>query len=374
MTVQLPPSAPPGLAQTLAEAALQRQSFLLAPAREGTAASESSAPTAAGTPANTPANLPPGSVANAAPQRVSEQVSVSAQARAQIEADQAMGGGARQAPGMASTGVGLSARAQTAMLAGTGASLTPGTSGTSGATRLQAAAAAQWPASGVAAGLRGLLQAAVAQLTAQAQQPQRVTAAQPWPAALLPQAQGGKIAGSPALQTWLVGQGTVLTDQGGRNFTLTLQAPSAWVQAQPQITQAQNAPGAPLLLRMEGRAEALQSGTWALVLQSSAGPAGGARASALLTLEFAPQLPATVYGREMLMVRNDPWLHMAALQASGQRPRDDDAARERDEPICATAGCPYAGRAPCEQPFCLALRTVVPTQALEPPTGTAPGA
>lgn len=372
MAVQLPPNTPPALAQTLAEAALQRQSFLLSPAREGAAPTEAGAaaatPSAANPPGSPPTALPPGSAGSPGLRPPAEQVSVSAQARAQILADLASGvGGARAGPGSAAAS--LAGRTQATLQTGAGPSHTPGTSATTG---LQASAPAQWPASGVTGPLRGLLNTAVAQLTAQAQQPQRITAAQPWPAGLQTLVAGARpAAGTPALQTWLVGQGTVQTEQGARHFTLTLQAPAAWAQAQPKAAQGAMPPGAPLLLRMEGRAESLQSGTWALVLQSSAGPAGGARSSALLTFEFSPLLPATVYGREMLLGRSDPWLMMAALQASGQLPRDDDAARRREEALCVTVGCPYAGRASCEQPFCAALHTVLPAQSPElPPQGT----
>ena len=59
-----------------------------------------------------------------------------------------------------------------------------------------------------------------------------------------------------------------------------------------------------------------------------------------------------VYGREQLHSRNDPWLQMLALQASGYG-RDEEEAeqRRRARGHCDTPGCPYAGRAPCEQPF-----------------------
>jgi hypothetical protein len=74
-------------------------------------------------------------------------------------------------------------------------------------------------------------------------------------------------------------------------------------------------------------------------------------------MDFQPQQVAQVYGREMSM-RLDPWVQMAALQASGQVPREEDKARSGDRGLCHTPGCPYAGRAECEQPFCLALHSV----------------
>ena len=66
--------------------------------------------------------------------------------------------------------------------------------------------------------------------------------------------------------------------------------------------------------------------------------------------------------------RNDPWLQMLALQASGYGREEEEAdQRRRARGHCDTPGCPYAGRARCEQPFCLAMR-VVPVQAV-PPVG-----
>lgn len=349
----------PALAQTLAEAALQRQNFLLAPGGESTTAAGPPAPAAQGS-----APAAPGSAAPLLPHPEADQVSVSPQARAQMAADLAQQG-TRQAQGS-----GIAARPGAPFMGAAGSASIPQPGNSPGATTgLQAATPGPWPATGVTAALRALLNVAVGQLTAAAQQAQRVTAAQPWPAALLAQVDGGRaVATAPALQTWLVGQGTVQTEQGARGFTLTLQAPAAWVQAQPQTGPTPGLAAAPLALRWEGRSQGLQSGTWALVLQSSAA-ANAPRASALLTLELTPQLPTPLYGREMLLTRQDPWLHMAALQASGQLPRNDDAARQREEQICTTAGCPYAGRASCEQPFCLALRTVLPVHNLEPPAG-----
>ena len=91
-----------------------------------------------------------------------------------------------------------------------------------------------------------------------------------------------------------------------------------------------------------------------------------ARASALLTLDFQPLAAPTLYGRELLHVRNDPWLLMAALQASGHVPQEEELVREREAQLCQSPQCPYAGRAPCEQPFCLAQRTVLPSTPATP--------
>ena len=87
-------------------------------------------------------------------------------------------------------------------------------------------------------------------------------------------------------------------------------------------------------------------------------------------LDFQPQLAATVYGRDMLQQqqagRLDPWTQMAVLQASGQVPREEDRARNGASGLCETVGCPYAARAECVQPFCLALRGVLPPEPAGP--------
>ena len=218
------------------------------------------------------------------------------------------------------------------------------------------AALPAWPVAAVPAPQRALVDALLQQLVAPARAPQ-VLAAQPWPAALLPQVDGAQAApGVPPLVTWLVRQGLVQTEQGLRSVVVTLRTPPAWAQAQPQPPAAGQPP---LQARFAGLPQALTSGAWALVLQG-AGPTP-ARSSALLVLEFAPLAPP-LYGRELLAGahRTDPWLLLAALQASGQLPRDEALAAEREARLCAQPGCPYAGRAPCEQPFCLALRTVLP--------------
>lgn len=109
----------------------------------------------------------------------------------------------------------------------------------------------------------------------------------------------------------------------------------------------------------------------ALVLQGM--DAAAPRTSALLVLDLQPQLAATVYGRDMLQQttgRLDPWTQMAVLQASGQVPREDERARNGASGLCETVGCPYAARAECVQPFCLAMRGVLPPE----PVGPAPSA
>ena len=64
-----------------------------------------------------------------------------------------------------------------------------------------------------------------------------------------------------------------------------------------------------------------------------------------------------------------PWLLLGAVLARGLLRRYAPVAALRAARLCAQPGCPYAGRAPCEQPFCLALRTVLP---VAPPPDVAP--
>jgi hypothetical protein len=210
-----------------------------------------------------------------------------------------------------------------------------------------------------------LLDALVQQLTPAA--PQRVVAVQPWG----PATAGAGLpaeADLPPLQTWLVGQGSVHTEQGARAFTATLRVPAAWLQALPPApTATPQGSASALQAAFAGRPQALVGGLFALVLQPGTLPGmlqaeapGGGHTSALLALELAPWAGAAaslVYGRDPLHSRNDPWLQMLALQASGYG-RDEEEAeqRRRQRGHCDTPGCPYAGRAPCEQPFCHALR------------------
>lgn len=225
--------------------------------------------------------------------------------------------------------------------------------------------------------MRGLLDALVQQLTPAA--PQRVVVAQPWGHVYGGDAGLPAEADLPPLQTWLVGQGQVLTEQGARSFTATLRVPAAWLQGLPQAASSlAEQPAAPdssaLQAAFAGRAQALAGGVFALVLQPGGGVhgAGGTSTSALLSLELAPWAGALggagalVYGRDQLQTRNDPWLQMLALQASGYGREEEEAdQRRRARGHCDAPGCPYAGRAPCEQPFCLAQR-VVPVQAVPP--------
>lgn len=183
-------------------------------------------------------------------------------------------------------------------------------------------------------------------------------------------------ADQPPLQTWLVRQGVVLTPEGPRGLALTLRAPVPWLAAQapPAAGAAAAQAGAnasvagALQAPFAGGGQALQSGVMALVLQCM--DAAAPRTSALLVLDLQPQLAAAVYGREMLQQatsgRLDPWTQMAVLQASGQLPREDERARNGASGLCETVGCPYAARAECVQPFCLAMRGVLPPEAVGP--------
>ena len=237
--------------------------------------------------------------------------------------------------------------------------------------------------------LMRMVSALVAQVTGQAGTPQRVVAAQAWPIGMAQALESGALdARQPPLQTWLVGQGIVQTPEGPRGLALTLRAAVPWLAAQASLAPgAVGATGLPLgagaavapagagmgagtgigtgfglaagalQVPFTGSGQALQSGVLALVLQGA--DAAAPRSSALLVLDFQSLLPtaaATVYGRDMLQARLDPWTQMAVLQNSGQLPREDDRARRGAQGLCDTAGCPYLARAACVQPFCLFMR------------------
>lgn len=209
---------------------------------------------------------------------------------------------------------------------------------------------------------------------------------------------GGATQTLPALQSWWVQQGTLLTPQGERGFTLSLQVPQAWAQAQGAAmalaAASASTPGAAhftaaaalpagaalplagaqatepgLRLPLDASLQSLASGPVAVVLQPRG--ADALRTSALLLLELQPlrqpggamASPAGLASvaslspalaqevQQMLQQRNDPWLHMAAAQASGALPRERRAF-EHQSHFCTTEGCQYEGRAPCAQPFC----------------------
>ena len=362
MSISMDPSRSPvpAVAQVLAEAALQRQNMLLGADKGGSVAAVPlpSAPSPGAPTPDTPLAPPP------LPQGASDPVP-SDRVSLSPRASQAL-----QAQGQAGVAQPSTAPAQPRTVpvppAAAPAVATLATAGAGGV--------ALWPSGGVSPAMRGLLDALVQQLTPVA--PQRVVAAQPWGPAT---AGAGLLveADLPPLQTWLVGQGRVLTEQGERAFTATLRVPAAWLQALPPAPAAAQAGTASALqAAFAGRPQALVGGLFALVLQSavqagdahSAAPGGG-HTSALLALELAPWAGAAaslVYGRDPLQARNDPWLQMLALQASGYG-RDEEEAeqRRRARGHCETPGCPYAGRAPCEQPFCHALR-VEPVPPIDP--------
>lgn len=358
MSIQMdPPRSPvPAAAQVLAEAALQRQNMLLGADKGGTGVA-APAPGAPPSPTPIPATplAPPPLPEGARDPVQADRVSLSPRAS---QALQAQGQGGAAAPSTAWA----QPRGVVAPPAAASALAAAGAGGVAGA------GSAAWPVNGVSPALRGLLDALVQQLAPAA--PQRVVAVQPWG----PATAGAGLpaeADLPPLQTWLVGQGSVHTEQGARAFTATLRVPAAWLQALPQAALAPAAApqGSPSALQaaFAGRPQALVGGLFALVLQPGTLPGmsqfegpGSGHTSALLALELAPWAGAAaslVYGRDPLHSRNDPWLQMLALQASGYG-RDEEEAeqRRRARGHCDTPGCPYAGRAPCEQPFCHALR------------------
>ncbi|RAR86559.1 hypothetical protein AX018_1001146 [Paracidovorax anthurii] len=358
-----PPLAP--LARLMAEAALQRQNMLLGTDRDRTAPAPA---TPSALPLPTPATPP------------AERVSVSPEARARADAAAAGLPPGSRGPGAAVAGPGGRGASP-----GGQAPASPGAGGVAapvsapGAAPVAGAAGA-WPAGGVAGPMRALLGMLAHQL-AGAGGGLRVVAAQPWTAEQAQALRAGAALQGPAaaLQTWLVGQGSVHAEDGERGFSFTLQAPAAWLQrgaAVPPPAGGGTAPmpagagaGAALTVPLPGRTAQLESGVFALVLQGRDGAgAGGVRGSALLSLEFQPPPPPGLYGREWLVpvARTDPWLQMAALQASGYRREDEEAeaaARRGGVPLCDVQGCPYADRAPCEQPFCMALRVMAPQRS-----------
>ena len=364
-------AALPPVAQFLAEAALQRQASLLgldkASALPG---AKPGADPAAPPPTSTspPVGAPPLPVP-------ADKASISDRAREQLGA-----GFDPRRPGAERTPAG--APRATDAQRGPGAAPLPlpaGAPAVAGPAASSAAGAAAWPASGLGAPLMRMVSALVQQVTAGSGAPQQVVAAQPWPMGLAQALESGSLdAGQPPLQTWLVRQGTAQTPEGPRGFALTLRVPVPWLAAQAAPTAAPSVPfaaaaaatvaPAPLQVPFAGSGQALQSGVVALVLQGMEPSAP--RTSALLVLDYQPQLAATVYGRDMLQQqqagRLDPWTQMAVLQASGQVPREEDRARNVSSGLCETVGCPYAARAECAQPFCLALRGVLPPEPVGP--------
>ena len=352
-------SAMPPLAQLLAEAALQRQSALLGvdPPR---AAPPPTLPAGSPTP-QAPAALP----LPAAPRpTAADTAHISPQARQQLGAGFDPQRGAGNAGASSSAG-----RAAGPAGAPVGAApQLPGKPPLDASAGLLGSAAqatsAAWPTANPGAALVGLVSQAVAQLTA-GTSPQRVVAAQAWPVGLAEALESGALAEDmPPLQTWLVRQGTVQTPEGPRGVAVTLRVPVPWLASQAPAPAPAGEPPGMLQLPFTGSPQALRSGVFALVLQGGEPQAG--RTSALLVVDFQTTAPAVVYGREMLHARLDPWTQIAVLQASGQVPREDERARHDASRLCDTVGCPYAARAACVQPFCLAMRAVSPLEPAGP--------
>lgn len=373
MSLPIGPSKPPTppVAQFLAEAALQRQTQLLGLDKGGAAPA---APHDSPNPA-APVPLPTGAPAPA------ERVSISAEAREQSQpqllAREAAGGAASgRASSLASGAAGPAAGRGVPAAPATGAAATPAP-----AVAPRAAPAlgpSAWPTQGAAPAVQQLAQRVLSGLMA-GSAPASVRAVQEWPAALaravvaesLSGGEGRQGGAGMALAVWRVTQGEVQAADGARGMTVTLRVPAAALDALEQAARQGRLldPGKPLIVPFEGRAAHLQSGALALVLQTPAGAGSPAlRMSAVLEMDLQPWAAvapqAMVYAREQLQPRLDPWLQMAALQASGQLPRDEEHAAAAAAPLCATPGCPYAGRAACEQPFCVVLRQIV---AVVPP-------
>lgn len=237
------------------------------------------------------------------------------------------------------------------------------------------------------------LMQALAQAAASGAQPpssalQTAAALSPTAAVALEQAQQGMAAAAaggaaaprlPQLQNWLVQQGTLVTPQGERSFSLTLQVPAAWAQAvgAPSIPAAQGA-GTALRLSMADPG-VLSSGPLALVVQPQSPAATSTLAtSALLWLELQPvtasaaqatpaqmaglplALPAPALAQEvqqLLQNKSDPWLMMAAAQAANALPVPRRNSEHRSH-LCMTEGCQYQGLAPCAQPFCSEMNRI----------------
>lgn len=362
-------AALPPVAQFLAEAALQRQASLLGLDKPAPVPARPGADPAA--PPPTPTSPPTGALPLPTP-APADKASISAQAREQLGA----GFDPRRAAGPGPFPPDAAGRAAGAQRSAGSASAVPVPLPVPAGAAPAVSGAAAWPASGLGAPLMRMVSALVEQATAGSGAPQRVVSAQPWPMELAQALENGSLdVGQPPLQTWLVGQGTAQTPEGPRGFALTLRVPVPWLAAQAAPTAASAPAGAAaapasLQVPLAGSGQALQSGVVALVLQGMEPSAP--RTSALLVLDFQPQLAATVYGRDLLQQqqagRLDPWTQMAVLQASGQVPREEDRARNGASGLCETAGCPYAARAACVQPFCLAMRGVLPPE----PVGPAP--
>ena len=288
MSIQMdPPRSPlPAAAQVLAEAALQRQNMLLGADKGGSAAA---GPIPSAPSPDTPLAPPPLPEGVSDPVQ-SDRVSLSPRASQALQA---------QGQGGIGQGNAASAAPRAAPLPPAAATLAAAAAG--GAEAVQGAA---WPAQGVSHAMRGLLQALVQQLAPAA--PPRVVVAQPWG----PAPGGGVSADAdvPPLQTWLVGQGHVLTEQGERAFTATLRVPAAWLQAQPAAPAAAP-PGCASALQaaFAGRPQALAGGLFALG-------------------NIAPLLaPRLNFGPEFVQLRAQTLGHTAPRKIKNPPHRHDDA-------------------------------------------------
>ena len=236
--------------------------------------------------------------------------------------------------------------------------------------------------------MQALAQAAVSGAQPPSSALQTAAALSPTAAVALEQAQQGMAAAPaggaaaprlPQLQNWLVQQGTLVTPQGERSFSLTLQVPAAWAQAvgAASIPTVQG-PGAALRLPMADPG-VLSSGPLALVVQPQSSVATSTLAtSALLWLELQPvtastaqatpaqmaglplNLPAPALAQEvqqLLQNKSDPWLMMAAAQAANALPVPRRSGEHRSH-LCMTEGCQYQGLAPCAQPFCSEMNRI----------------
>ena len=222
---------------------------------------------------------------------------------------------------------------------------------------------------------------------------QTAAALSPTAAAALQQArQGTPLSGSaarlPQLQNWLVQQGTLVTAQGERGFSITLQVPAAWAQAVGAALSAlpSSTAGQGTALRLPvADLHALSSGPLALVLQPQSSGSGTTTlaTSALLWLELQPvsaaaaqpaaspaglplAMPATALAQEvqqLLQNKSDPWLMMATAQAANAFPVPRRHSEHRSH-LCTTEGCQYQGLAPCAQPFCSEMNRIWATKRL----------
>ena len=200
----------------------------------------------------------------------------------------------------------------------------------------------------------------------------------------------------PLLQNWLVQQGTLVTPQGDRGFSLTLQVPAAWAQTvggavpSPSLSpSASPAQGMAALRLPVAELSALTSVPLALVLQPqgpAAGAASGLATSALLWLELQPvsaaaaqSTPAQLAGlplampapalaqevQQLLQNKSDPWLMMAAAQAANALPMPRRNSEHRSH-LCMKEGCQYQGQAPCAQPFCSEMNRIWASARIAP--------